>query len=163
MTKVDGTKGDVTETETESNEAFSRWRRVEYHSPTKNNSHILLSLVRNSKINYRNRNSNNSWLEGVRNNFSNRNSNNSVHGATGGAENTRWDTYRRQLCLRSNYRQFFGGWFSIVNGVRTLGSERLDVEALKKYPCLAACASLWRLPRLFGDDTHAVVAQPKWA
>ena len=30
------------------------------------------------------------------------------------------------------------------------------MEALKKYPCPAACASLWRQPSLFGDDTHAV-------
>ena len=96
-------------------------------------------------------------------NYSNRNSNNSVHVAPGGAENTRWDTYRRQLCLRRNYRQFFGRWFSEVKGIQTLGSERLDVEALKKYPCPAACASLWRQPSLFGDDTHAVDTRPRWA
>ena len=42
-----------------------------------------------------------------------------------------------------------------MNGIETLGSERLDVEALKKYPCPAACARLWRQPSLFGDDTHA--------
>ena len=42
--------------------------------------------------------------------------NNSVHVAPGGAENTRWDSHRRQLCLRKNYRQFLGWWFSEVNG-----------------------------------------------
>ena len=82
--------------------------------------------------------------------------NNSVHVAPGGAENTRWDTYRRQLGLRRKYRQFFGWWFSELNGIQTLGLERPDVEALEKYPCPAACASLWRQPSLFGDDTHAV-------
>ena len=87
----------------------------------------------------------------------------SVHVAPGGAENTRWDTYRRQLCLRRNYRHFFGWWFSEVSGIQTEGSERLDVEALEKCPCPAACASLWRLPRLFGDDTHAVDTRPRWA
>ena len=35
--------------------------------------------------------------------------------------------------------------------------------ALQKCQCPAACASLWRLPSLLGDDTHAVVARPKWA
>ena len=39
----------------------------------------------------------------------------------------------------------------------------MDVEAPWKVPCPAAGASPWRLHRLFGDDTHAVVAQPKWA
>ena len=34
---------------------------------------------------------------------------------------------------------------------------------LRKIPCLAACASQWRQPSLFGDDTHAVVTRPKWA
>ena len=29
-----------------------------------------------------------------------------------------------------------------------MGAVRLDVEAQKKCPCLAACASLWRLPSL---------------
>ena len=56
-----------------------------------------------------------------------------------------------------NYSQFFGWWFSEVNGIQTLGSERLDVEAPKKYPRPAACASQWTQPSLFGDDTHAVV------
>ena len=51
---------------------------------------------------------------------------------------------------------FLDGGFSEVIGIQTLGSERMDVEALKKYPCPAACASLWRQPNLFGDDTHAV-------
>ena len=37
------------------------------------------------------------------------------------------------------------------------------MEAPWKCHCPAACASLWRLPCLFGNDTHAVVAQPKWA
>ena len=50
-----------------------------------------------------------------------------------------------------------------MNGIQTLGSERLDVEALKKYPCLAACATLWRQPSLFGDDTLAVVTRPRRA
>ena len=35
------------------------------------------------------------------------------------------------------------------------------MQALEKYPCLAACASKRRQPSL--DDTHAVVARPKWA
>ena len=55
---------------------------------------------------------------------------------------------------------FLEWWFSDLNGVR--GTERRDVEA-KKCPCLAARARLWRLPRLFGDNTHAVVTRPKWA
>ena len=50
-----------------------------------------------------------------------------------------------------------------MHGFQTWGSERLDVEALKKYPCPTACASLWRQPSLFGDDTHAVATRPKWA
>ena len=50
-----------------------------------------------------------------------------------------------------------------MSGVQTQGSERLDVEALKKCPCPAACASLWKLPSLFGDDTHAVGTRPRWA
>ena len=37
------------------------------------------------------------------------------------------------------------------------------MEALKKYPCPAACANLWRQPSLFGDDTHAVGTWPRWA
>ena len=37
------------------------------------------------------------------------------------------------------------------------------MEAVKKCPCPSACASLWRLPSLFGDDTHAVGTRPKWA
>ena len=32
-----------------------------------------------------------------------------------------------------------------------------------RCPYLAACARRKRQPSLFGDDTHAVVAQPKWA
>ena len=36
------------------------------------------------------------------------------------------------------------------------------MEAPEKYPCIASCASSWRLPRLFGDDTHAAVARPRW-
>ena len=79
---------------------------VGYHSPTKKNSQTLFletALVLG-------------WREfGIK--YSNRNSNNSVHVAPGGAENTRWDTCRRQLCLRRNYRQFFGWWFSEVNGM----------------------------------------------
>ena len=161
---MDGTKGDVTETETESNEAFSRGRRVEYHSPTKINSHILLSLVRNSKINYRNRNSNNSWLEGVRNNFRATETAIILYMWRPAGWKTHVGTLTEDNCVSGEIiANFFGWWFSKVNGVQTLGSERLDVEALKKYPCLAACASLWRLPRLFGDDTHAVVTLPKWA
>ena len=39
---------------------------------------------------------------------------------------------------------FFGRWFSEVSGIRTEGWERLDVEAIKKCPCLAACVSLGR-------------------
>ena len=58
---------------------------------------------------------------------------------------------------------FFAWWFSEVNGIQTEGSESPDVEATKKCPYLAACASLWREPSLFRDDTHAVVALPKCA
>ena len=50
-----------------------------------------------------------------------------------------------------------------MNGIQTEESERPDVEAPQRCPCLPACASLWRQPSLFGDDTHAVVARPKWA
>ena len=35
-----------------------------------------------------------------------------------------------------------------MNGLKQEEKERLDVEARKKYPCPAACASLWRLPSL---------------
>ena len=35
------------------------------------------------------------------------------------------------------------------------------MEAPEKCPCLAACASVWRQPSLFGDDTRAVVTRPK--
>ena len=38
--------------------------------------------------------------------------------APGGAENTRWNTLNRHLRLRMNYRQFFGSWFSDLNGVK---------------------------------------------
>ena len=58
---------------------------------------------------------------------------------------------------------FIGSFFSDLNGVKRRGTERPDVEAPKKCPCPAACASIWRLLRLFGDDTYAVVARPKWA
>ena len=50
-----------------------------------------------------------------------------------------------------------------MNVIQTEGSERLDVEAPTKCPCPAACASPWRLLRLFGDDTHVVDTRPKWA
>ena len=83
--------------------------------------------------------------------------------APGGAENTRCYNNERQPCLRGNYRQFFVSWFSEVNGIETEGSERSGAEAPQTCPCPAACASLWRLPSLFGDDTHAVVTRPKWA
>ena len=82
--------------------------------------------------------------------------------APGGAASMRWNTHQRQLCLRENYRQFFGSSFSDVNGIQTEETVRLGVEAPKKCPCPAACASLWRQPSVFGDDKHAVVA-PKWA
>ena len=57
-----------------------------------------------------------------------------------------------ELCLRDNYRQFFGWWF-VKWMVFKQGSERLGVEAPQKCPCLAACASPGRQPSLFGDDT----------
>ena len=56
---------------------------------------------------------------------------------------------------------FFGSWFSDLNGVKQRETERPDVEAPEKCPCRAAVAGLWIVPRLFGDDTHAV-ARPKW-
>ena len=37
------------------------------------------------------------------------------------------------------------------------------MEVPWKCLCLGAGVSLWREPSLFGDDTHAVVARPKWA
>ena len=43
---------------------------------------------------------------------------------------------------------FFGSWFSDVNGLQTVGSERPDVEVLWKYPCPAACASHCSQPSL---------------
>ena len=57
---------------------------------------------------------------------------------------------------QENYRQFFGWWFSEVNGKKTEGSERLDVEAPEKCPCPAACASLRRqhLRWLHGQGGH---------
>ena len=87
----------------------------------------------------------------------------SVQVAPGGAENTHCNTHKRHQCLRRNYRQFFGSSFTDVNGVQTERTERPDVEAPQKYPSPAACASHWRQPSLFGDDTHAVVTRPKWA
>ena len=77
--------------------------------------------------------------------------NNSVHVAPGGAENTRWD---RQLCTVSQGKLSPIFWMVVfcVNCVQVEGSERLDVEA-------PICASLWRLPCLCGDDTHAVVTR----
>ena len=47
--------------------------------------------------------------------------------------------------------------------IKTKETERMDVVALKKYQCPAACVSQWRQPSLCGDDTHAVVKRPKWA
>ena len=38
---------------------------------------------------------------------------------------------------------------------------RLNAEAPKKCPRSAACASRWRQPSLFGDDTHAVLTKVK--
>ena len=40
---------------------------------------------------------------------------------------------------------------------------RLDVEALEKCPCSAACASQSRQSSLHGDETHAVATRPRWA
>ena len=86
-----------------------------------------------------------------------------VQDAPGGAENTCCNSDERQPCLRGNYRQFFVSWFSEVNGERRRKLCAWNVEAPWKCPCPGACASLRRLPSLFGDDTHAAVAWPKWA
>ena len=86
-----------------------------------------------------------------------------VQDAPGGAENTRCNSDERQPCLRGNYRQFFVSRFSEVNGERRRKLCAWNVEAPWKCPCPGECASLWRLPSLFGDDTHAAVAWPKWA
>ena len=56
--------------------------------------------------------------------------NTTVQDAPGGAENTRCNSNKRQLCLGGNYRHIFGSWFSDVNGLQTVGSERPDVEVL---------------------------------
>ena len=45
--------------------------------------------------------------------------------APGGAENTRWNTVNRHLCLRMNYCQFFGSWFSDLNGVKQRESAKM--------------------------------------
>ena len=42
----------------------------------------------------------------------------SAHVAPDGTENTRWKTLNRHLCLSMSYRQFFGSWFSELNGVK---------------------------------------------
>ena len=75
----------------------------------------------------------------------------SVQVAPSGAENTRWNIHRRHLCLGGHGRQFFGSWFSDVNGVQTERPERPVVEAPKKCPCPAGMCgpmktaqSLWR-------------------
>ena len=52
-----------------------------------------------------------------------------VQDALGGAENTRCNQNERQPCLRGNYRQFFGSWFSDVNEKKK-EAVRVDVEAL---------------------------------
>ena len=83
--------------------------------------------------------------------------------APSGVDNTRWNTQQRQPCLRGNYRQFLGLLFLDVNGIQTEGSERSGVEAPQRCLCPAACASTWRQPSLFSDDTHAAVTWPKWA
>ena len=44
--------------------------------------------------------------------------NTNVQDAPGGAENARCNRNKWQLCLRGNYRQIFGSWFSDVNGMR---------------------------------------------
>ena len=41
-----------------------------------------------------------------------------LHVAPDQAENTHWNTRKRHLCLSGNYRQFFGSWFSDLNGVK---------------------------------------------
>ena len=46
---------------------------------------------------------------------------------------------------------------------QTKDTVRLDVEAVKKYSCLGACAGQWRQPRLSGEGTHAVGTWSKWA
>ena len=53
----------------------------------------------------------------------------SVQVAPSGAENTHWNIHKRHLCLRCNYRQFFGSSFSDVNGVQTERTKRPEVEA----------------------------------
>ena len=53
-------------------------------------------------------------------------------------------------------------WIEVSARSQAKETVRPDVEESKKYPCLAACASPWRLPSLLAM-THAVVARTKWA
>ena len=132
-----------------------------YRSPTKITARFFI-CGQEFKNNYRNRN-NNSWLEGVRKITATETAIILYTWCLVGRK-TRVGTLKEDNCVSGEIiANFFGWWFSEVNGIKTFGSERLDVEPLKKYPCLAACASLWRQPSLFGDGTHAVGTRPKWA
>ena len=62
---------------------------------------------------------------------------------------TRVVTETNGSCVsEGNYCHIFGSWFSDVNGLQTVGSERPDVEVLQKNQCPAACASQWSQPSL---------------
>ena len=54
-------------------------------------------------------------------------------------------------------------WIEVSARSQAKETVRPDVEESKKYPCLAASASLWRLPSLLAMTHMAVVARTKWA
>ena len=60
---------------------------------------------------------------------------------------------------------FANFWIVVFTSERyqTKETELLDVEAIKKDSCLAACASQRRQPGFFGDDAHAMVKRPQGA
>ena len=64
----------------------------------------------------------------------------------GGAENTRWVHIQKDNRVSEELSPFFLD----RERFQTKDSVRLDVEAPKKYPCPAACASQQRQPSLFG-------------
>ena len=83
----------------------------------------------------------------------------SVKVAPGGAENTHWNTHKRRLCLRGNYRQIFGSWFSDLNGGKEREPSAQMWRRLGSAPCPAACANRWRQPRLLSGDARAMATR----
>ena len=55
---------------------------------------------------------------------------------------------------QENLSPFFGIVIFRRERYKTKEAVRPDVEAPHQYPCPTACASYWRQPSLFGDNTR---------